>query len=311
MKESPTLGIWLDTWLATQRVELSTRYGYESAMRFWRLAVCDRSQKPLGMMALSELKLSHILSVIARRPDLSGKTINNYVSVLRKALDLAVLDSVLTHNPAEKVPRAKYQKLPPDPFARDESEKIISEAERIHSGQVHNLIEFWFWTGLRTSEIFGLQWSNVDLTGRTILVTEALVRGEHKDRTKTSVARTVRLNSRSLEALTRQCRFTERLGATIFHDPRYGSRWEDERAFRRSFWTPILSRLGIRYRRPYNMRHSYATAMLMAGMTPAFCARQLGHSVDTFLATYAIWLDGRHDAIEMARIEAFLDDGRH
>jgi integrase len=28
------------------------------------------------------------------------------------------------------------------------------------------------------------------------------------------------------------------------------------------------------------MRDSYATAMLMAGMTLAFCAKQLGHSVD-------------------------------
>jgi len=42
------------------------------------------------------------------------------------------------------------------------------------------------------------------------------------------------------------------------------------RAFRRSLWTPILKQLGIRYHRSYNMPHSYATAMLMAGMTPAF-----------------------------------------
>jgi integrase len=52
------------------------------------------------------------------------------------------------------------------------------------------------------------------------------------------------------------------------------------------------------------MRHSYATAMLMAGMTPAFCAKQLGHSVEVFLNTYAKWLDGDQDALEMARLEA-------
>ncbi|NHV29310.1 site-specific integrase [Burkholderia sp. D-99] len=306
----PNVATWFDTWLAAQRIEPSTKQGYESAIRFWRLAESDRDHRLLGMIDLCELKLSHILVAIAGRPELSGKTINNYVSVLRKALDLAVSDSVLTGNPAANVPRAKHQKRPPDPFARDEAEKIIAEAGRIHSGQVHNLIEFWFWSGLRTSEVFGLQWSKVDLLNRTIVVAEALVRGEHKDRTKTAVARMVRLNSRALAALTRQRSLPRIADEAIFQDPRYGTQWEDERAFRRSFWTPILKRLGIRYRRPYNMRHSYATAMLMAGMTPAFCAKQLGHSVDTFLTTYARWLDGRQDAIEMARLEASLDDGR-
>ncbi|VWM20529.1 tyrosine-type recombinase/integrase [Burkholderia lata] len=304
----PTVDTWLDTWLAAQRIEPSTKHGYESAIRFWRLAASSQGHTLLGDIELRKLKLSQILNAIASRPDLSGKTINNYVSVLRKALDLAVYDNVLTHNPAAHVPRAKHQKPSPDPFSRDESERVITEVERMYPGQVHNLIEFWFWTGLRTSEIFGLRWRNVDLRGGTILIADALVRGERKDRTKTAVARTVRLNSRALNALERQRLFTEISGAAIFHDPRYGVRWEDERAFRRSFWTPTLKRIGIRYRRPYNMRHSYATAMLMAGMTPAFCARQLGHSVDTFLTTYARWLDGRHDAIEMARLEASLDD---
>ena len=61
--------------------------------------------------------------------------------------------------------------------------------------------------------------------------------------------------------------------------------------------------LGIRYRRPYNLRHTYATIMLMAGMNPAFCARQLGHSVEMFLRTYAKWISGEQDAREMERLK--------
>lgn len=51
------------------------------------------------------------------------------------------------------------------------------------------------------------------------------------------------------------------------------------------------------------MRHSYATCMLMASMTPAFCARQLGHTVEMFLRTYAKWIDGSQNDLEMARLE--------
>lgn len=86
----------------------------------------------------------------------------------------------------------------------------------------------------------------------------------------------------------------------------YGQPWTDERAYRRSFWEPTLKRLGIRYRRPYNTRHTYATMMLMAGMTPAFCAKQLGHSIEMFLATYSKWLDGQQNDLEMRRLEAAI-----
>ncbi|KVC45225.1 hypothetical protein WI71_15555 [Burkholderia diffusa] len=54
------------------------------------------------------------------------------------------------------------------------------------------------------------------------------------------------------------------------------------------------------------MRHSYATAMLMSEMAPAFWAKQLGHSIEMFLTTYAKWMDGEQNALEMARPESTL-----
>jgi integrase len=193
-----------------------------------------------------------------------------------------------------------------DPFSRDESENIIAELAQKHPGQVNNFVEFWFWTGMRTSEIFGLRWVNVDLASGAVMVKEAIVRGRYKDRTKTNVSRLVKLNSRALAALQRKRHHTQMAGEMVFNDPRYARAWEDERAFRRSYWTPTLKRLGSRYRRPYNMRHSYATAMLMAGMAPGFCAKQLGHSVEQFHKTYARWLDGEQNDLEMARLEVSL-----
>lgn len=289
----------LDTWLEAQRIEHSTKAGYTSAAAFWKNAI--------GAQALRGLVKSDILTTLASRPDLSGKTINNYVSVLRQALDLAVADKLLTGNPAAEIPRAKHQKEPPDPFTPDEAAAIVAAMSQRHPGQIENMVEFWTWTGLRTSEIFALKWSNVDLRSGSVLVAEAMVRGEHKDSTKTNVARSVRLNSRANAALQRQRAFTQTAGVEVFKDPRYGTPWVDERAFRRSYWTPALKLLGIRYRRPYNMRHTYATAMLMAGMTPAFCARQLGHSVEMFLRTYARWIDNQRDDAEMARLESSLE----
>jgi integrase len=124
--------------------------------------------------------------------------------------------------------------------------------------------------------------------------------------TKTNTACQVILNSRALAAVQRQRKHTQIRDEHVFLDPRYDKPWFEERAFRRSYWEPTLRRPGMRYRPPYNTHHTYATMMLMAGMTPAFCAKHLGHSVEMFLRTYAKWIDGGQNALEMGRLEAAL-----
>jgi integrase len=302
-----TVQAWLTQWLGMTRIETSTRIGYDAAVKFWTRSSCDNRNRPMGALPLSDLKLSHLLTAVASRRELSGKTINNYVSVLRQALAVAVADQLTATNVAEAVTRAKHQRPPADPFSREESEAIITEAA-LRDPQIHNYIECWFWSGLRTSEINGLEWRFVDLKSGTIAIERVLVAGEEKNRTKTAEARLVRLNSRSLAALQRQRAFTQVAGGRVFQDPRSGKPWHSEEAFQRVYWSRILKRLGLRYRRPYNMRHSYATSMLMAGMTPAFCAKQLGHTVEMFLRTYAKWIDGNQNDFEMARLETALTD---
>lgn len=293
-----TVGKQLDRWLNAQRLESSTLAGYSSGVKFWKPLIGD---KPLKSLVHGD-----ILIALATRPTLSGKTVNNYVSVLREALELAVLDKVLPSNPAGAVPRAKHQKAPPDPFTTEEADAICAYMAEKYPQEVWNYTEFKFFTGLRTGESFGLRWQNVDLASKYVLIAESIVRGEEKDTTKTHVARQVALNSRALAALKRQAKHTRIAGEHVFLDPRYGTPWTEERAYRRSYWTPALKALGIRYRQPYNTRHTFATRMLMAGMTPAFCAKQLGHSVEIFLRDYSKWLDDGHLELEMARMEASL-----
>lgn len=293
-----TVEAQLNTWLDGQRIEQSTRAGYESAARFWIATI--------GSAPIRALKHSAVLKALATRPLLTGKTVNNYVNVLHQALQLAVLDKVLTENPADHIPRAKHQKPPVDPFSRDELEAIIADMFKHYPEQVGNYTEVKFFTGLRTSESFGLQWPRVDLASSYIQISEAIVRKQHKVKTKTNQVRNVMLNSRAMAAMQRQRKHTQVVGAHVFNDPRYGTPWGEERAFRRTYWIPTIKRLGIRYRPPYNTRHSYATMMLMAGMTPAFCARQLGHGVEIFLSTYTKWIDGGQNDAEMQRLEVAL-----
>lgn len=57
----------------------------------------------------------------------------------------------------------------------------------------------------------------------------------------------------------------------------------DHRNVRDRIWKPLLERLGLTYRRPYQTRHTAATLWLAAGEAPEWIARQMGHSTTKML----------------------------
>lgn len=298
-----TLGQQLEHWLKAQKIAHATRKTYTTSIRFWKAALVNGS--PLGEQPLRAIRKSDLMLALATKEGLTGKTINNYTSVLRQAIGLSVDDKRLTENPADLLKRATHQKDPPDPFTQDEAERIIAHIQARYDPQAANYIEFRFFTGLRPGEAIALQWGNVDLVKGEMLVKESVVLGQRKA-TKTEHARMVKLNSRALAALQRQKSHTYLAGAHVFHDPAKGTAWAKEEVFKKRCWVPTLRKLEMRWRPPYNARHTYATLMLMAGMRPAFCARQMGHAIEVFLNVYARWLDGDSDDLEMRRLEAAM-----
>jgi hypothetical protein len=111
-------------------------------------------------------------------------------------------------------------------------------------------------------------------------------------------------NAVRLDALQRQKVHTYLQGEHVFHDPKTGEPWKYQTITDvRSFWKMTLKRLGIRYRRPYNMRHTYATLGVMSGARPAFLATQLGHSLRVFFEVYAKWINSKDDREEIAKLD--------
>src|SRR5215470_5472719 len=62
-------------------------------------------------------------------------------------------------------------------------------------------------------------------------------------------------------------------------------------AFRERVWTPALAAAGISYRKPYSLRHTFATLLLAQGQSIPCVSAQLGHSSPTItLNVYAKFL---------------------
>jgi integrase len=294
-----TTGDRLDLWIQLQSSKAgSTLKGYKTAVEWWKAKI--------GSKPVRSLVHSDILAALASEPKWTGKTRNNKSSVLRQALVLAVRDGVIATNPIDGLESASHQSPDPDPFSQAEADAIIAGL-RQSDEQIARYFEFKFFTGLRTSESLALRWENVDWRRKTVTVRDAIVLGEYNRRTKTSTVRHVELNSRALAVLkTQKANTFLQPHGWIFVDPRTGERFTDDEPPRELWWRPCLKRLGIRYRSPYETRHTYATMLLMAGATPAWAARQMGHSVQMFLDTYAKWIDGGQNAVEMAKLEKLL-----
>ena len=116
------------------------------------------------------------------------------------------------------------------------------------------------------------------------------------------------LSPRALAALTRMKKHTLMKGAEIFQNPVTQKSWHDDRSQREHYWNPALRRTGIRRRRAYSTRHTYATRLIMGGIKPAYIAGQLGHSLQMLYTTYARWIDGAAKGAEALKLGAVLGE---
>ena len=82
-------------------------------------------------------------------------------------------------------------------------------------------------------------------------------------------------------------------GGAIFLD-QSGNQRRETKVYLKS-WTKTLRQCRLTYRRPYVCRHTRASEMLMAGVEPAFAAKQLGNTTEMFLNIYADWISGVKD----------------
>jgi integrase len=187
--------------------------------------------------------------------------------------------------------RMKRKRIPAreliDPFSPEEMAAIVSALP----AQAGNLIQFAFWSGLRTSELIALEWGDVDWRKGEIVVRRAKVRNEIKAPKTKASERAVKLLEPALGALTRQKAHTYVHGREVFHNPRTGAPWLNDAAIRKTAWQPALRRAKVRYRYPYQTRHTYASMMLSAGENPLWVARQMGHrDWSMIVRTYGKWI---------------------
>lgn len=201
---------------------------------------------------------------------LSNRRINAIMKPLRQILNEAA-DRYSFASPFLHIKPLKTKRTEVIPFSLEEAQRILSTVRT----DFRAYLAFRFFTGLRSGEVHGLKWKNVDFERRLVFVRESLVLGEDDDLKTDGSQRDVYMSQVVFDALRQQYEgkgdseyvFTNTVGGPL-----------DNKNFINRVWNPLLNQLGLEQRRPYQMRHSAATFWLAAGEAPEWIARQLGHT---------------------------------
>lgn len=270
----------------------STLRGYEK---------CRNSLSSLHSVHVAELTPALVKNWLTGT-DTSTKTARNVLSFLRSAIDEAVTDGLLPVNPVSLVSVGRYKgtelasdisSREVDPFTPEEVAAIL---DACRNEQWANLFQFAFATGMRSSELCALRWRDLDLVHRRVMVSSASVVGVIKGTKTRAGTREIEMSDSALAAIASQKRFTFLAGEFVFHDPKTGEAWAGADAIRKKAWVPTLKKAGVRYRHPYQTRHTFATAHISRGCNLFWLAKQMGHKGPEMLfrhyGTYLSEYDG-------------------
>ena len=264
-----------------------------------------RLMETFGEMEVSEITKADLLQFRARLGEEEGRNdkkmsashINRHMYLMRMILREAA-DRFDFNTPFKGIKALRNNKPDINPFNLEEVNKIINNVDPWY--RHYYIIRFL--TGLRTGEIDGLKWKYIDFDSRLILIRESLVKNKQTYTKNDYSQRDIEMSSTVYEALKQQHKRTGHLDY-VFVNSR-GDHVNYHNISRR-VWHPLLERLGLKRRNPYQTRHTAATLWLGAGENPAWIARQMGHSTTEMLfRVYARYVPNltRKDGSAMERL---------
>jgi integrase len=164
--------------------------------------------------------------------------------------------------------------------------------------------DFAVQTGLRPSEQVALKWSDID--GNFFHVERSRVRNREKVELKTEYSRRIiELRPSLKKALENQWELTKDFQSEYMFINSEGRPILQDKL--REVWARSMARSGLRYRRMYEVRHTFASWALGAGELPEWVARTLGHANTSMVyKTYGRYIKNltRQDGTAFERLYA-------
>lgn len=238
---------------------LAARFLAEGDRKAWhvdrlKLLLPYWSEVPIGRihkaMALDYRRHRHAAKAV------SDTTINRDLEALRHILFWAVEQGLLPANPIAGMRMVKERRKPQSLLAVGDEAPLLRAA----APHLRSIIILALDAGMRRGEILNQRWEHVDFARRLLSVTR----------------------SKTAEGEAREIPFTSRV-----HDLLFAMRQKEGLLFNykgkpirsiKSAWKAAIRRAGIRYLRFHDLRHSFNTRLMEAGVLQDIRKALMGHS---------------------------------
>ncbi len=226
-----------------------------------------------GHLTLSEISPKLIVAYKQKRyaDGVAPATINRELAAMKKAFNLAIREwEWCRENPVSRVSMEKEANAR-DRWLTHEEEARVLGASPPWLGE---LVQFALHTGMRLGEILALTWRGVDLFRNTVTVF----------RSKNGRRRTIPLNQTARTLLKTKAKVrashTEHVFQSEAHTPLDPN--NVRRAFRRAVEQAEIDELHV-----HDLRHTFATRLVQAGVDLYKVQRLLGHQSPVMTQRYA------------------------
>jgi integrase len=194
-------------------------------------------------------------------PPLAVASVNRRLACFKHMMTKALDWDMISKDTLDRLRRVK---LPKEENRRmrflsvEESKALVNAADP----HLRPVILFALNTGCRKSEILGLTWDRVDLKHGFI----------HLDKTKSGEGREIPINATLRKVFQGLIRRVDM--PLVFYNPATGKKYHD---LKRSFAT-ACRKANIRDFRFHDLRHTFASQLVMAGVDLTTVSRLLGHA---------------------------------
>jgi integrase len=245
--------------------ETQRREGYFLA--FWH--------QRLGLKLLGDITKADIVKVRNEfvKRGLAATTIHRYLNILSHVLNTAIRDyDWLEHNIVSMVSRPP---LPPGKtryLTDDERIRLLQECRRSKNKHLYSLVVLALHTGLRRSNLLGLQRRDIDLNQRTITI----------PRTKNGTALVLPLVGEAYELMKERCSQMTETDPVFPHTDGSQLRHRYRRAF-----DEAMKRARIENASFHTLRHCCGSYLIQAGVDLYTVSQILAHKSVTMSQRYS------------------------
>ena len=263
------LGEWIIYYIDTYVQKKVRTISYESSLRLCRYII------PVAHIPLQDITSEDLQNQINQLNDLgySASTQKKVKNLLKSSLKKAVSERLIPFNPADSLSSPVVLPKDVETFTQDEFAKLLKFSEG-------HILSCWIilggTCGLRSSELLGLFWEDINFQTGEISIQRSRVRTQTRgvimEEPKTKKSR----RKMSLSPFARvYLKDFQRDTGPIFITS-VGTIWTERNVDR--WFEALTKKAGVLHRSKNTLRHTHATMLLQANVPLLEVSSRLGHS---------------------------------